>query len=197
MYSRLGGPQGRSGRVRKILPPTGIRSPDRSARVESLYWLSYSHPLMKVGTILNSLNKSFHPPPQLERTATSSIFSKVICLNFGTERNYSWQTDSKYQSLFHLSNRRHRLRRLRFNNFIFCRLKRLSDPLARLRVGKEGLKLSPNRLGNAESGRWPAEFWRSRSAARLEYGAVSHTTVTIYRASRRNMPEVSNLRQHR
>jgi hypothetical protein len=29
---RLDGPQGRPGRVRKISPPTGIRSPDRPAR---------------------------------------------------------------------------------------------------------------------------------------------------------------------
>jgi hypothetical protein len=28
LYRRLGGPQGRSGRVRKISPPTGIRFPD-------------------------------------------------------------------------------------------------------------------------------------------------------------------------
>ena len=42
LYRRLGGPQGRSGRVRKISPPrTGIRSPDRRARSESLYRLSY------------------------------------------------------------------------------------------------------------------------------------------------------------
>jgi hypothetical protein len=41
LYRRLGGPQGRSGRVRKISPPTGIRSPDRTARSESLYRLSY------------------------------------------------------------------------------------------------------------------------------------------------------------
>ena len=41
LYRRLGGPQGRSGRVRKISPPTGIRSPDRPARSESLYRLSY------------------------------------------------------------------------------------------------------------------------------------------------------------
>jgi hypothetical protein len=34
---RLGGPQSRSGRVRKISPPTGIRSSDRPARSESLY----------------------------------------------------------------------------------------------------------------------------------------------------------------
>ena len=42
LYRRLGGPQGRSGRVRKISPPpTGIQSPDRPARSQSLYRLSY------------------------------------------------------------------------------------------------------------------------------------------------------------
>jgi len=41
---RLDGPQGRSGRVRKISPPTGIRSPDRPVRSESLYRLSYPGP---------------------------------------------------------------------------------------------------------------------------------------------------------
>ena len=39
LYRRLGGPKGRSGRVRKISPPTGIRSPDCPARSESLYRL--------------------------------------------------------------------------------------------------------------------------------------------------------------
>jgi hypothetical protein len=32
LYRRLDGPQGQSGQVRKISPPTGIRSPDRPAR---------------------------------------------------------------------------------------------------------------------------------------------------------------------
>jgi hypothetical protein len=41
VYRRLGGTQGRSERVRKISPPTGIRSPYRTARSESLYRLSY------------------------------------------------------------------------------------------------------------------------------------------------------------
>jgi hypothetical protein len=36
VYRRLGGPQGRAGRVQKISPPTGIRPPDRLARSE---WL--------------------------------------------------------------------------------------------------------------------------------------------------------------
>ena len=49
LYRRLGGPQGRSGQVRKISPPTGIRSPDRPARSQSLYRLSYpAHALTKV-----------------------------------------------------------------------------------------------------------------------------------------------------
>ena len=43
LYRILGGPQGRSGRVRKISPPTGIRSPDRPARSESLYRLTVLH----------------------------------------------------------------------------------------------------------------------------------------------------------
>jgi len=41
LYKRLGRPQSRSGQVRKLSPPTGIRSPDRPARSKSLYWLSY------------------------------------------------------------------------------------------------------------------------------------------------------------
>ena len=39
LYRRLGVPQGRSGQVRKISHPTWIRSPDRSARSQSLYRL--------------------------------------------------------------------------------------------------------------------------------------------------------------
>ena len=41
LYRRLAGPQGRSGQVRKISPPTGVRSPDRPARSQSLYRLRY------------------------------------------------------------------------------------------------------------------------------------------------------------
>jgi hypothetical protein len=41
LYWRLGGPQGRSGQVRKISPPPGFNSPDRPARSQSLYRLSY------------------------------------------------------------------------------------------------------------------------------------------------------------
>ena len=45
LYTRLSGPQGLSGRVLKISPPTGIQSPDSPARSESLYRLSYSGPM--------------------------------------------------------------------------------------------------------------------------------------------------------
>jgi hypothetical protein len=41
LYRRLGGPQCRSGQVRKISPPTGIRSTDRPAHSQSLYRLRY------------------------------------------------------------------------------------------------------------------------------------------------------------
>jgi len=47
-YRRLGGPQGRSGRVWKMSPPTGIRSLDRPARSESLYLLSYPSPMTRM-----------------------------------------------------------------------------------------------------------------------------------------------------
>ena len=40
LYRRLGGPQGRFGRAENLVP-TGIRSPDRPARSQSLYRLSY------------------------------------------------------------------------------------------------------------------------------------------------------------
>ena len=41
LYRRLCGPQDRSGRVRKISPSTGIRSPDRPAHGESLHRLRW------------------------------------------------------------------------------------------------------------------------------------------------------------
>ena len=53
LYRRLRGPQGRSEEVRKISPPTGIRSPDRPARSQSLYPLSYPDPPSPDGTRRN------------------------------------------------------------------------------------------------------------------------------------------------
>jgi hypothetical protein len=44
LYRKLGEPQGWSGQVRKISPPTGIRSPNRPTRSQSQYQLSYPAP---------------------------------------------------------------------------------------------------------------------------------------------------------
>jgi len=41
LHRRLGGPQGWSGQVLKISPPSGIWSLDCPARSQSLYWLHY------------------------------------------------------------------------------------------------------------------------------------------------------------
>ena len=46
LYRRLGRSQSRSGRGAENLVPTGVRSPDRPARSESLYRLSYPGPLI-------------------------------------------------------------------------------------------------------------------------------------------------------
>ena len=53
LYRRLGGPQGRSGQVRKISPPTGIRSPDLPARSQSLYRLRYPAHIYNIHLCLN------------------------------------------------------------------------------------------------------------------------------------------------
>jgi hypothetical protein len=51
LYRRLDGPQGRSGQVQKISPPTGIQSPDRPACSQSLYWLCYLTNISRVHDI--------------------------------------------------------------------------------------------------------------------------------------------------
>ena len=52
-YRRLGGPQGRSGRVEN-LTPTWIRSPDRPARRQSLYRLSYPASCVSIAQYVRS-----------------------------------------------------------------------------------------------------------------------------------------------
>ena len=63
LYRRLGGPQVRSGRGRKISPATGIRSPDFPASSESLYRLRYPGPISLLGggagSILGRINVGF------------------------------------------------------------------------------------------------------------------------------------------
>jgi hypothetical protein len=59
LYRRLGVPQARSGRARKISPPTGIRFPDHPARSESPYRQCYPGPPNSYITISNRY-KSAH-----------------------------------------------------------------------------------------------------------------------------------------
>ena len=60
LYRRLGGPQGRSGQVQKILPPTGIRSPDCPARSELLYRMRYRGLLSVMVCMFNLLEPEFY-----------------------------------------------------------------------------------------------------------------------------------------
>ena len=83
---RLGGPQGRSGPVRKILPPTGIRSPGHPSRNESLYRLSYPGPqnLLRAENIfffIQNVNLSDHfaaRVPLLPSPATSVLGNRGL-----------------------------------------------------------------------------------------------------------------------
>ena len=73
LYWKLGGPQGRSGRVRQNVAPTGIRSPDRAARSESLYRLS--HP----GPFNNCFMKTFYG--ELVGVFAALFFTRQLFLN--------------------------------------------------------------------------------------------------------------------
>ena len=65
-YRRMGGPQGRSGRAENLPPPHWDSIPDRPARSQSLYRLSYrAHILLRY---------------LLQITATSNVFSYFYCL---------------------------------------------------------------------------------------------------------------------
>ena len=57
LYRRLGGAQGRSGRISKISPCTEILSADLPARSESLYRLSYPGSLYIRTKFANSLSR--------------------------------------------------------------------------------------------------------------------------------------------
>jgi len=61
LHRWLGGPQGRSGQVRKISPRTGIRSPDRPARSQSLYRLSYPAPSDNIRQFQRAVETFFIP----------------------------------------------------------------------------------------------------------------------------------------
>ena len=88
LYRRLGGPQGRSGRVRKISSPTGIRSLDRPSHGESPYRLRYLGLFRNVRVYLPHVifqktwlrNNSFLSGLPTKILCTSNIFQKVALL---------------------------------------------------------------------------------------------------------------------
>ena len=86
LYRKLAGPQGRSGRVRKI-SPHGIRSPDRPARSQSLYRLSYPGPLyciVKNICAVSGKMQSFVTSQQVVRGLTTGFeMLKILTTNFG------------------------------------------------------------------------------------------------------------------
>ena len=95
LYKRLGGPQGRSGQLRKISPHTGIRSPDRPA-LETIYFHQFRidedklvipdyyyyvlSPVCTVFTIMY-LKKTTFIILQLNKKVLGSVF---FCFNFGS-----------------------------------------------------------------------------------------------------------------
>ena len=82
LYRRLGGPQCRSGQVRKISPPTEIRSPDRAARSQSLYRLSYTGPRAYKYAVLKCNHKIF----PVRKIAYLSYALRCIIIGFGNHQ---------------------------------------------------------------------------------------------------------------
>jgi hypothetical protein len=110
LYRRLGGHQGRSRRVRKISPPTGIRSPDRPTRSESPYRLNYPGPHIhdrrkkerkkeKKRTTTNNMKLEFVAVAAFYKIFCSNgcfvfcMFQFIIFVNsFGTYNDISWRS---------------------------------------------------------------------------------------------------------
>jgi hypothetical protein len=109
LYRRLGGPQGRCGRVRKISPPTGIRSPDRSARSQSLYRLSYPAHTWRVDkAIIPPLNKTVlqstteqDPVPVRHLQFSQLIFLLSNLLLQFTPIPHKLQTETRHVAIVH------------------------------------------------------------------------------------------------
>jgi len=83
LYRRLGGPQDRSGQVRKISPSTGIRSPDRPARSQSLYRLRYpahfyDHYTINIYIIKRCPSNSLSSPFPFSAPLTGVIHQKEV-----------------------------------------------------------------------------------------------------------------------
>jgi len=75
-YRRLGGPKGRSGRVRKILPQRDS-IPDGLARSESLYRLRYPGPHFFLGVVLYILK-----PCDEKVSQPGSVTDYLMCIVF-------------------------------------------------------------------------------------------------------------------
>ena len=88
LYRRLGGPQGRSGQVRKISPPTAIRSPDRPPRSQSLYRLSCPN---------NFLDKFVE---KIKTNTLNSFFFHIHTVHFGIIKVFFYsRTDAQVNCL--------------------------------------------------------------------------------------------------
>jgi hypothetical protein len=104
LYRRLGGPQGRSGRVRKISPPTGIRSPDPPARRVAIptELCRERNAYINTGNLSISLRLSVNVTPRKE----SPLFSlgpfryhdHIRSLSHGTGRPPHWRSCQIHQS---------------------------------------------------------------------------------------------------
>ena len=86
LYRRLCGSQARSGRVRKISPPIGIRSPDHPAGTESLYRLSYPGPVIIEVTGENPVSLPLCPPQ------IGLNFDRIRVSAVGDQRLTAWAT---------------------------------------------------------------------------------------------------------
>jgi len=88
LYKRLGWPQDRSGRVRKISPPSEIRSPDHPACNASLYRLrSLGREYSVLVTTVLRIHRFSVPSSELlfqsvpDSSFTSAVFSCVTSLS--------------------------------------------------------------------------------------------------------------------
>ena len=81
LYRSLGGPQGRSGQVREISSPTGIRSPDRPARSQSLSRLRY--PARATVEVLKIKNSCYNLCMQRHRVSLLFTEKMQVALHIG------------------------------------------------------------------------------------------------------------------
>ena len=110
-YRKLGGSQGRSGLVRRILPPTRIRSADRPACSVSLFRLHYPVPHSTSSTcIKRKLPWAENiPPPTVPLQAglavmTNTMFGMFRCLCSLCPRNENPVTLGSASGMAHCHN---------------------------------------------------------------------------------------------